>query len=100
MSEPLITVEVTYALPDKQRLISLRVPVGTTVFDAARQSGIGDEFEGLDLERATLGIFGKVEPNPRQRALEEGDRVEIYRPLTADPKETRKARAKKSARKD
>lgn len=98
MSDALIQVEVAYALPHKQRLISLRVPEGTTVYDAARQSGIAEDFEALDLERAQMGVFGKVEPNPRKRVLQEGERVEIYRPLTADPKETRKARAKKTAR--
>ena len=50
-------------------------------------------FPGLDLSSAPLGIFGKLVAKPEVRALEAGDRVEIYRPLLADPKEVRKARA-------
>ena len=91
----MIRVEVAYALPHKQKLISLQVPVGTTLFEAARESGIGEHFEGLDLERAPMGVFGLAEANPKQRVLKDGERVEIYRPLIVDPKETRKARARK-----
>jgi putative ubiquitin-RnfH superfamily antitoxin RatB of RatAB toxin-antitoxin module len=86
-----IRVEVAYALPHKQALLPLEVAVGTTAVEAARQSGITDAFEGIDLDNTKLGIFGKVVA-PGQ-VLEEGDRVEIYRPLIADPKEVRKARA-------
>jgi putative ubiquitin-RnfH superfamily antitoxin RatB of RatAB toxin-antitoxin module len=86
-----IRVEVAYALPHKQAILSLDVPPGTTVLAAARQSGITDKFEGLDLDNAKFGIFGAVVA-PTQ-VLAEGDRVEIYRPLVADPKEVRKARA-------
>ena len=63
----------------------------TTVLEAAQQSGIADRFEDVDLDNAKFGIFGKVVAP--QQALREGDRVEIYRPLIADPKEVRKARA-------
>jgi len=69
----------------------VEVPVGTTVLDAAQHSGVTDKFEGIDLENSKFGIFGKV-VSPTL-ALQEGDRVEIYRPLIADPKEVRKARA-------
>jgi putative ubiquitin-RnfH superfamily antitoxin RatB of RatAB toxin-antitoxin module len=86
-----IQVEVAYALPHKQAIIPLQVAVGCTAQQAARQSGIADKFEGLDLENSRLGIFGSV-VSPEQ-VLKEGDRVEIYRPLIADPKEVRKARA-------
>lgn len=89
-----IHVEVAYALPDKQAIVPLQVPAGTTAIDAVRQSGIERQFEGLDPEGARLGIFGKV-VGP-QTALQDGDRVEIYRPLIADPKEVRKARAAKA----
>lgn len=92
MSEAkLIAVEVAYALPDKQAIIGLEVPEGTTAIEAARQSGITQKFEGIDLDNARLGIFASV-VSPSQ-VLREGDRVEIYRPLIADPKEVRKARA-------
>lgn len=86
-----IQVEVAYALPDKQAIIALEVAEGTTALEAARQSGVTGRFEGIDLDNAKLGIFGKV-VSPRQ-VLEAGDRVEIYRPLQADPKEVRKERA-------
>ncbi len=90
MSEK-IKVEVAYALPDKQSIVPLTVPEGTTALDAARQSGLTEQYEDLSLEGAKLGIFGKaVAPT---QVLREGDRVEIYRPLIADPKEVRKARA-------
>jgi putative ubiquitin-RnfH superfamily antitoxin RatB of RatAB toxin-antitoxin module len=87
----MITVEVAYALPGRQAIIELQVEEGTTALEAARRSGITDRFEGIDLDHAKLGIFGKaVTP---QQELHAGDRVEIYRPLIADPKEVRKARA-------
>lgn len=86
-----IRVEVAYALPDRQAILALDVAQGTTALDAARQSGITDKFEGIDLDNAKMGVFGKV-VSP-QHVLQEGDRVEIYRPLIADPKEVRKARA-------
>ncbi|WP_241505886.1 RnfH family protein [Parahaliea mediterranea] len=86
-----IHVEVAYALPDKQAIVPLQVAQGTTAIDAVRRAGLDRQFEGLDIDNAKLGIFGKV-VGPQQ-ALREGDRVEVYRPLIADPKEVRKARA-------
>jgi uncharacterized protein len=96
-SEATIEVEVAYALPEKQALISLQVAEGTTALEAARQSGVAQKFEGVDLDNAKLGIFGKaVAPGQVLRA---GDRVEVYRPLIADPKEVRKARAARAKEK-
>lgn len=95
MSES-IRVEVAYALPDHQELIALDVPVGTSMYEAAKQSGIAEKFEGLDLENAAMGIFGKAERKPKERELQAGDRVEIYRELIADPKEVRKRRAEEA----
>jgi putative ubiquitin-RnfH superfamily antitoxin RatB of RatAB toxin-antitoxin module len=86
-----IQVEVAYALPDKQVILALEVAAGTTALEAAQQSGVTDKFAGIDLDNAKMGIFGKVVAP--QQVLQEGDRVEIYRPLIADPKEVRKARA-------
>lgn len=92
MSDPSsIHVEVAYAIPDKQLIVELQVAEGTSVIEAARQSGIVDKFEGIDLDNAKFGIFGKAVA--ATQALQEGDRVEIYRPLVADPKDVRKARA-------
>lgn len=90
-----INVEVAYALPHKQQIISLTVVDGCTVFDAVEQSGIDKQFPDLDVSTAKLGIFGKGVSKPKQETLKEGDRVEIYRALIADPKEVRKQRAAK-----
>ena len=96
MSEQLINVEVVYALPDRQKLIPLRVSRGTTMYEAAQQSGICGYFPDLDLSRVSMGVFSRVEANPKARVLEEGERVEIYRPLVIDPKDNRKARARQA----
>lgn len=90
-----ISVEVAYALPDKQKLIELLVKPGTTALQAAKQSGITSHFPTLDLENASMGIFSqtlgvKGLASPDSYELREGDRVEIYRPLISDPKEVRK----------
>ena len=86
-----MTVEVAYALPHKQMIVEVEVPEGTTALEAAQQSGIADKFDDIDLDNAKMGVFGKV-VSPKQ-VLQAGERVEIYRPLIADPKEVRKARA-------
>lgn len=87
-----IMVEVAYAKPDSQRIVRLTVPVGTTLIEAVRRSGIGEIFPEIDLEVATFGVFGKVE-RQRDRVLRQLDRVEIYRPLQIDPKAKRAERA-------
>lgn len=97
MADSLIAVEVAYALATDQRLVSLQVPVGTTARQAVALSGLATEFAELDSQNCPLGIFGKALSDPSMRVLEEGDRVEIYRPLIADPKEVRKQRAAKAA---
>lgn len=91
-----IAIEVVYALADRQRLLRLSVPQGTTMREAVRLSGMQQHFPDADLRQAPLGIFGKAVPKPEERVLEEGERVEIYRPLIADPKEVRKQRAAKA----
>lgn len=90
-----ITVEVSYALPHRQQIIGLEVAEGTTMYAAVEQSGIAKQFPELDLESSKMGVFGKVVANPKSELLRAGDRVEVYRPLIADPKEVRKARAEK-----
>ena len=95
-----IAIEVVYALADRQRLLRLSVPAGTTVREAALRSGMQAFFPELDLSRAPLGIFGKAVAKPEERVLEEGERVEIYRPLIADPKEVRKQRAARAKAKE
>lgn len=97
MDKQTLVVEVVYALPDKQKLVSLTVPSGTTVREVAQRSGLAAFFPGLDLATAPLGIFGKALSRPEERLIEAGERVEIYRPLIADPKEVRKQRAARAA---
>lgn len=94
----IIAVEVVYALADKQKLLRLSVPSGTTMREAVERSGIAGMFPGLELEGAPMGIFGKAVAKPEERVLKDGERVEIYRPLIADPKEARKQRAAKLSR--
>lgn len=87
-----IRVEVAYALPRQQKIIALEVEAGTTALQAAEQSGIARHFPGLELAGSKMGVFGKA-VKAGSYVLEPGDRVEIYRPLTADPKAVRKKRA-------
>ena len=97
----LIRVEVAYALPHQQKIIALLVEPGTTAFQAVVRSNITDVFRDLDIETAKMGIFGqslgtkRLKP-AREHELQEGDRVEIYRPLVCDPKEARRKRADKA----
>ena len=84
-------VEVAYALADKQSLISLEVKEGTTLKEAIETSGILEIYNQIDLSKQQVGIFSKFAS--LDTVLREKDRVEIYRPLVADPKEVRKERA-------
>jgi putative ubiquitin-RnfH superfamily antitoxin RatB of RatAB toxin-antitoxin module len=91
-----VNIEVAYALPDKQHVISLQVSQGTTIEQAIRLSGILDEFPQIDITKNKLGIFGKLKK--ADVVVREGERVEIYRPLIADPKQVRKQRAAEGKR--
>jgi len=88
-------VEVAYARPDRQRIVTLQVPEGTTMSEAARLSGIDELFPEINLDEIDMGIFGKVIKKPAEHELREGDRVELYRPLKIDPKQARLNRARK-----
>ena len=88
-----LRIEVTYALREEQVLVSLEVEEGTTVRRAIEHSGIRMAFPELRLIRGYVGIFGR--PVEFDALLRDGDRVEIYRPLMADPKETRRRRVKR-----
>jgi putative ubiquitin-RnfH superfamily antitoxin RatB of RatAB toxin-antitoxin module len=90
MAPDKLHVEVVYALPDRQVLLALDVEPGTTVCEAIEQSGITQHFPALTAGGG-LGIFGKRVK--RDAVLKDGDRIEIYRPLVADPKDTRRRRA-------
>ncbi|MDL0431641.1 RnfH family protein [Marinobacter sp. TBZ242] len=93
----MIDVEVAFARPDRQEIISLQVEEGTTAVEAVKRSGITAVFPEIDPEKDDMGIFGKVIKNPSAHELRDGDRVEIYRPLKIDPKQARLNRAKKKA---
>ncbi|XHF31848.1 RnfH family protein [Pseudomonas chlororaphis] len=97
MVEPVIEIEVVYAAVDRQVLRVISVAEGATVRAVLMASGIDAEFPELDLKSCHLGIFGKVIADPDTRQVQEGDRIEIYRPLLADPKEVRRLRAAKAA---
>ena len=88
----MISVEVVYALPADQRLITLEVPANTTVREAIRRSGLLGVFPDIDPAESGVGIFSQ--PVDLDTALNDGDRVEIYRPLQIDPKAQRRARAR------
>ncbi|WP_045224759.1 RnfH family protein [Methyloterricola oryzae] len=88
-------VEVAYARPDVQVILALEVAEATTAEGAIRQSGILERFPEIDLAQNRIGIFSKA--CKLDQILRSGDRVEIYRPLIADPKEARRNRAAKSA---
>jgi len=88
----LIHVEVVYALPDEQVLLALEVEPGATVGQVIERSGITDRFPEIGSVRARVGIFGRL--TELSARVGEGDRIEIYRPLIANPKEQRQARAR------
>lgn len=90
-----IHVEVVLAKPERQELVALDIDAGLSVADAIVLSGLVEKFKGFDLDLGSVGIFGKKVS--ADQILRDGDRVEIYRPLIADPKESRRARALKQS---
>mgnify|MGYP002635298230 CR=1 FL=1 len=91
-----ITVDVVYALADKQVLRSVKLVPPASVADAIAASGLNAEFPAIDLTKNKVGIFGQRSTMDTQ--LQDGDRVEIYRPLNADPMESRRRRAEHARR--
>jgi putative ubiquitin-RnfH superfamily antitoxin RatB of RatAB toxin-antitoxin module len=89
--QSLMIVEIAYALPTKQVIIPLKIEQGATAESAIKLSGILTKFPEIDLSVYKIGIFSK--PAKLDTVLREKDRVEIYRPLIADPKAVRKQRA-------
>jgi putative ubiquitin-RnfH superfamily antitoxin RatB of RatAB toxin-antitoxin module len=93
-----IQIEVVYASPTKQKLVTLTVRHGTTALEAVRLSNIAADFPEIEMGNLDLGIFsqpldGKGRPLPDEYEVRDLDRVEIYRPLTIDPMQARLARA-------
>ncbi len=91
-----IKIEVIYALPDEQMLFNLSVPAGATVIEALRLSGVFEKYPEINLEANKIGLFGKL--TKPDTLLREKDRIEIYRPIQADPKQVRKNRAAKNTK--
>jgi hypothetical protein len=87
----LMSVEVAYGRPDEQALVSVQLPHGATAREAIQHSGLLERFPEIDLEKSRVGIFGRI--TTLDARLHGRDRVEIYRPLVADPREVRKRRA-------
>lgn len=96
MADQLICVEVVYALPERQQLLTMEVPAGLSLREVVKRSGLDQQFPGLDLAQVPLGIYGKAVTKPDTQVAEDGDRIELYRPLIADPKAARKNRADKA----
>ncbi len=87
-----IRVQVCYALPARAFIAELALPAGATLRQAVEASGLLQREPGIDLDVQKAGVFGKVKPG--DTPLRDGDRVEVYRALQADPKETRRRRAR------
>lgn len=94
MANPeMIAVEVLYALPEEQRIYSLALPAASTVRSAIERSGVLEQYPQIDLAVVKVGVFGRIVA--LDAALRAGDRVEIYRELSADPKVVRRERVEK-----
>ncbi|MDD2885980.1 MAG: RnfH family protein [Dechloromonas sp.] len=91
MADEQISVEVCYPLPDKQLLVRLKLPVASTLLTALEASGLLVKYPEIDVKKNKFGIWNKL--SKVDAVLRDQDRVEIYRPLIADPKEVRKQRA-------
>jgi putative ubiquitin-RnfH superfamily antitoxin RatB of RatAB toxin-antitoxin module len=88
-----IRVEVAYASPERQCIVAVEVEKDATVAEVIKRSAIASLFPEIDLNTQHIGIFSQ--PCALTDKVEEGNRIEIYRPLTIDPKEARRAKAKK-----
>lgn len=86
-----ITVHVVYALVDQQKIFSVQMSTNSTVKQAIERSGILYKYKHIDLSKNAIGVYGKVVT--LEQKLKDRDRIEIYRPLTIDPMQARRARA-------
>lgn len=91
----MLKCDVAYARPDRQFVVSVELPEGATARDGLLASGLPEICAEVDPETAAYGVFGKQVRS--DHVLRDGDRVEIYRPLKADPREARRARVKSRA---
>jgi putative ubiquitin-RnfH superfamily antitoxin RatB of RatAB toxin-antitoxin module len=88
-----VSVEIVYIKPDSQNSLILDVAKDSTIQQAIQHSGILERCQEIDLEKNKVGIYSRIKS--LNTVIESGDRIEIYRPLLADPKEARRQRAKK-----
>jgi len=85
MSEPaLLSIEVAYAEPGRQIILPIKVPQGTSVWEAVERSGILEKVPYIDLNSQAIGVYGKIARKAKEQEVNEGDRVEIYRPVIAE----------------
>jgi uncharacterized protein len=91
-----LQIEVAYAEPERAMVKCYQLHAGARVADALNLAARDPDFTGVDLANAAIGIFGR--PAKPEQALQPGDRIEIYRPLAADPKTARRARVKQARR--
>jgi putative ubiquitin-RnfH superfamily antitoxin RatB of RatAB toxin-antitoxin module len=94
----MIDIEIVYGLPHKQVLLSVSVPAGSSIAEAIAHSCMDKHFPDVDYSKLKVGVFGRSE-RPTT-VIKAGDRIEIYRPLIADPKEMRRLRAEKMKEKN
>lgn len=94
----MVEIEVVHAAVDRQVLLQVKVPAGTSLRAAVQMSGMAEQFPQWMLADCPLGIFGKVVTDADVHVVQPGDRIEIYRPLLADPKEIRRQRAARAAK--
>jgi putative ubiquitin-RnfH superfamily antitoxin RatB of RatAB toxin-antitoxin module len=92
-----LKVEIVYARPERAIVKNLALPPGSRVADALRLAALDPDFSGVDLANSPVGIFGRL--TRPEEVLRDGDRLEIYRPLAADPKAARRARVEESRKK-
>lgn len=87
----LLNIDVVYAKPERQELVQIKLAPGSTLKQAVEASGLLQRYPELDADKLKLGVYGKI--SKPDAVLRDRDRVEVYRPLIADPKEVRKKRA-------
>jgi putative ubiquitin-RnfH superfamily antitoxin RatB of RatAB toxin-antitoxin module len=97
MSAAPIRIEIAYAEPHRAIVKSLSLAAGSRIADALRAAALDPDFSGVDLLNSPLGVFGRTAG--KEYMLQEGDRIEIYRPLAADPKAARRSRVQQARKK-
>lgn len=95
-----IWIEVAYAEAQQQLIKPLQVEQGTSLYEAAKLANMEATFPNLNLEQVKMGVFSKLSAKPKEQVVEEGQRIEIYRPLALDPKQIRIKRAQKQQNSD